>query len=60
MPVTTVRLPDDLDDRLEAYCAAAGAVKDRVPALALQAWLDDDAAPALSVQPPDDHASSDD
>ena len=56
---TAVRLPEELDERLEAYCAAAGAVKNRVVVLALLSWLDDD-APALPVQPPDDETVHDD
>jgi predicted transcriptional regulator len=32
---TTVRLPDDLHERLASYCATTGAVMNRVMALAL-------------------------
>jgi predicted transcriptional regulator len=46
MAVTTVRLPDELDARLAAYCERTGAVKNRVMALALGEYLPDaDAAP---------------
>jgi hypothetical protein len=48
---TTVRLPDELDEQLATYCAQTGAVKNRVVALALRAWLGDGPAPALHVQP---------
>jgi predicted transcriptional regulator len=37
--VTTVRLPDEVDADLNAYCTALGAVKNRVMVLALQAFL---------------------
>jgi predicted transcriptional regulator len=40
MTATTVRLPEDLDERLSAYCATTGAVKNRVMALALRSYLD--------------------
>jgi hypothetical protein len=50
-PATTIRLPDDLGDRLETYCAATGAVKNRVVALALRSYLGEEGVPALPVAP---------
>jgi hypothetical protein len=53
---TTVRLPDDLHERLAGYCATTGAVMNRVMALALREYLEDDPPPrvALSLHEPDD------
>jgi hypothetical protein len=46
---TTIRLPEDLGDRLESYCATTGAVKNRVIALALRSYLGEEGVPALPV-----------
>jgi hypothetical protein len=51
--VTTFRLPDDVDQALGAYCAAAGATRNRVAVLALRSWLGDGSPPAAPVQPPE-------
>jgi predicted DNA-binding protein len=51
---TTVRLPVELDARLEDYCAATGAVKNRVLTIALTSFLGDGPAPAVAVQPLDE------
>jgi predicted transcriptional regulator len=48
---TTVRLPDDLDERLSRYCATTGAVKNRVVALALREYLEDEPAPRVVLTP---------
>ena len=40
----TVRLPEELDERLAAWCATTGAVKNRVVAIALRAFLTDSSA----------------
>jgi predicted DNA-binding protein len=37
---TTLRLPQELDERLTAYCENSGAVKNRVTVLALRDYLD--------------------
>jgi predicted transcriptional regulator len=48
---TTVRLPDDLDERLSAYCAEVGAVKNRLVALAMREYLEDDPPPRVALAP---------
>ena len=53
----TVRLPTELDERLAAYCVTRGAVKNRVVAIALRSFLEDN-PPALSVQPPGEEGES--
>ena len=47
---TTVRLPEELGERLDAYCETTGAVKNRVIALALRSYLGDEQVPALPVE----------
>jgi predicted transcriptional regulator len=42
---TTVRLPPELGERLDDYCEATGAVKNRVIALALKSYLADERVP---------------
>jgi transposase InsO family protein len=49
MTATTVRLPDELGDRLAQYCATTGAVKNRVIAIALRSYLGDPGTPPLLV-----------
>ena len=46
---TTIRLADDLRERLDAYCVETGAVRNRVVALALRSYLGEP-TPALPVQ----------
>jgi hypothetical protein len=46
---TTLRLPVDVEERLDAYCEAVGATKNRVTALALRTYLEM-TAPALPVE----------
>lgn len=46
---TTVRLPEELDERLAAYCTRTGAVKNRVVVLALRSYLEEPGVPALPV-----------
>jgi hypothetical protein len=36
---TRLRLPDEVEEHLDAYCAAVGASKNRVTALALRSYL---------------------
>jgi hypothetical protein len=48
---TTVRLPDDLHERLTRYCADTGAVMNRVMALALREYLEDEPAPRIVLTP---------
>jgi hypothetical protein len=45
---TTLRLPLDVEERLDAYCQSVGATKNRVTALALRSYLEM-TAPALPV-----------
>jgi hypothetical protein len=45
-------LPVELHERLAAFCEARGAVQNRVIAIAVRSYLDDE-APPLKVQPPD-------
>ncbi|HEY7692129.1 MAG TPA: hypothetical protein VH816_07270 [Gaiellaceae bacterium] len=45
MVPTTIRLPDDLAERLTEFCQANGSAKNRVTVLALRAWL----APAVAL-----------
>jgi hypothetical protein len=42
---TTIRLAPDLRDRLDAYCAETGAVRNRVVALALRSYLGEPTPP---------------
>ena len=51
MAATTVRLPDDLHERLTRYCATTGAVMNRVMALALREFLTDDSVPRVALTP---------
>ncbi len=46
---TTIRLPEELGERLETYCAATGAVKNRVVVIALRSYLGEEGVPALPV-----------
>jgi hypothetical protein len=50
MAAMTVRLPEDLDERLSEYCLEVGAVKNRVISLALRSYLGEGHAPALPVE----------
>ena len=59
MAATTVRLPDDLHERLSRYCAEVGAVQNRVVAIALREFLQDDDVPApRAVLTPREEAES--
>ena len=51
MAATTVRLPADLHERLARYCATTGAVMNRVMALALREYLEDERAPRVVLTP---------
>jgi hypothetical protein len=45
---STLRLPQDLDDKLSTYCERVGATKNRVTCLALRAYLGEEPAPRVA------------
>ena len=54
----TLRLPQDLDEKLSSYCTRIGGSKNRVITIALRAYLDDAPPPwvMLDLQEPDHSA----
>jgi len=49
---STLRLPDDLDEKLSDYCTRVRATKNRVCVIALRQYLDDGAAPRVDPDGP--------